>query len=100
MAADSHDGRVDGLPGDVVEDILASERRRAMLSCLADSEGPVAVDDVVAAVCASEQGPDRGRVREEIYERHLPKLTATGVVEYHSMREAVELVDEDLARQL
>lgn len=109
MAADSRNGyaRDSDLPGDVVEDILASERRRAMLSCLADSGGKVAVNDLAAAVCTGDDttpgSVDSGALqsaRREIYDRHLPKLTATGVVEYDSMREAVELVDEGMAQEL
>ncbi len=108
MAANSRNGRARGsdLPGEVVEDILASERRRAMLSCLADADGPVVFDDLVGAVRASEgraepvEDDGGGEVRQEIYDRHLPKLTATGVVEYDSMCETVELVDDGLTVDL
>ena len=107
MAANSRNGRAQGtdLPGDVVEDILASQRRRAMLSCLADADGPVVVEDLVGAVCAAEGratgAGDAGEgVREDVYDRHLPKLTATGVVEYDSMCETVELVDAGLITHL
>ena len=108
MAADTGNGETHAsdLPPAVVEDILASERRQLLLSCLTE-EGPMTVDDLATEVCAGEQGvsPDRvaaderHRVREEIYDRHLPKLTATGVVEYDSMRERVELANEDILRE-
>lgn len=94
------------MPGDVVEDILASERRRAMLSYLADADEPVVFDDLVGAVCASEgraelvDGTAAAEVRDDIYAEHLPKLTATGIVEYDSMCETVELVDEGIATHL
>jgi len=103
MPADPQNGTAQGshLPGKVVEDILSSERRRVMLSCLADCDGKMVVDDLAAAVCAAEGRPvdeaTRREAREDIYDRHLPKLTATGVVEYDSMREAIELLDEGLA---
>jgi hypothetical protein len=104
MAANSRNGRARGsdLPGDVVEDILASQRRRTLLSCLAEADGPVVVDDLAGAVCGAEKRPNRAgddaaeEVRADIYDRHLPKLTATGIVEYDSMCETVELVDAGL----
>jgi hypothetical protein len=110
MATDSQNspaGR-DRLPREVIEDILASERRRVMLSCLENSGGPVAVTDLAAAVGAHDGettpvGVDEKRrraVREDIYERHLPKLTATGAVEYDSMCGTVRLVEDGLAREL
>jgi len=107
MAADTGDRetRESHLPPAVIEDILASDRRRRLLTCLAD-DGAMTVDDLAAAVCADEQGvssdtveaSERRRVREELYDRHLPKLTATGVVEYDSMRERVELA-ADIRRE-
>ena len=107
MATDSQRGNTwqHDLPGAVVEDILDSQRRRLVLACLADSDGAMVVGDIAAAVCARE-GVDstdhemRAAVERDIYERHLPKLTATGVVEYDSMRGAVDLLDEDLVERL
>jgi len=102
MPADPRNGTAQGshLPGEVVEDILSSERRRVMLSCLADCDGKMVVEDLAAAVCAAEGRPideaARREAREDIYDRHLPKLTATGVVEYDSMREAIELLEDGL----
>ena len=99
MATEHAQGPVDGLPERVVSDLLASDRRRLLLGCLEDHDGCLPVTDLAAAVAAREAGtnigdvdPDRHRaVREEIYERHLPKLTATGVVEFDSMRGTVTL---------
>ncbi len=107
MAADSQNGETwqTDLPGSVVEDILDSKRRRLMLACLADADGAMVVDDIAAAVCARE-GVDstdhemQEAVERDIYERHLPKLTATGVVEYDSMLGAVELLDDGLVDRL
>lgn len=90
---------MDHLPEHVVADLLSARRRRHLLACLEDAGGPVPVTDLAAAVAAREDdtdpgavGPERHRnVRAEIYERHLPKLTATGVVEFDSMRGTVSL---------
>lgn len=96
MATRSQDNVVPGigLPPAIIEDILSMSRRRAMLQCLADAEGGVVVDDLVA--CVIERGggvEDRSheQVRADLYDRDLPKLMATGVVVYDSMRESIEL---------
>jgi hypothetical protein len=106
MAVDSRNGRVGGsdLPGEVVADILSADRRRVMLRVLAEAEESVIVEDLAAAVAAREGETDLGSVdpetrravRDGIYDRHLPKLLATGVVEFDSMRCAVRLVDESV----
>jgi hypothetical protein len=78
----------------VVEDILAAPRRRAILESLADAEGGLVMDDLVRRVVDSEGsagGEQHERVRANIYDDHLPKLTATGVVTYDSMRDCIEL---------
>jgi hypothetical protein len=110
MAADTRNrpNGVTGLPEEVIEDLLASKRRRAVLSCLAEQDGPMVFADLAAAVWArgrtatpDEIDPEtRRRVRAEIYEHDLPKLTATGVVEYDSMRGTVQLTDSDIAGEL
>jgi hypothetical protein len=86
-----------GLPTAVVEDLLACNRRRQLLWCLHQRGEPVAVDDLATILVASETDTDPTRVtadrrrsmREEIYQEHLPKLTATGAVEFDSMRGTV-----------
>ena len=98
---------VDRLPERVVNDLLSSDRRCRLLGCLADHDGCLPVTDLAAAVAARETGtdaeavdPERHRaVRAEIYERHLPKLTATGVVEFDSMRGTVTLSGAGLVDQ-
>ena len=92
MATDSQSRAVPevGLPPEVIEDILSAPRRRRMLEVLAESEGCMVVDDIAAAVEADDSDP-RERLRAEIYDEHLPKLTATGVVDYDSMRGCVSL---------
>ncbi|NLV10962.1 hypothetical protein ACAH01_07400 [Halomicrobium sp. HM KBTZ05] len=108
MATDdtTTDGLVE-LPEQVVADLFASERRRFAVEILAERDGPMALDDLAAAVRARERGiepaavPDRERrsVRDAFFERHLPKLTATGVVEYDSMVATVALADDAVAGQ-
>jgi hypothetical protein len=101
MAAESQQSVGSGreLPGAVVEDILESDRRRTMLSCLSDHGGEMAVTDLAACVCAREQGTsvddapdaDTETLYDDLYDEHLPKLTATGVVAFDSLRGCVAL---------
>ena len=105
MATERAQGRAERLPEQVVTDLLSSERRRRLLRCLEDHGACLPVTDLAAAVAAKEAGidieavdPERHQaVRNEIYERHLPKLTATGVVEFDSMRGTVTLKRSGLA---
>ena len=88
-----------GLPEEVVADLLSNDTRRCALSILADRDEPVVVSDLAAAVLAAERDiepaavPDtvRDDLTEELFTEHLPKLTATGVVEYDSMVGTVEI---------
>ncbi|MEF8906628.1 MAG: hypothetical protein V5A13_02095 [Haloarculaceae archaeon] len=107
MATERAQETAERLPERVVADLLASDRRQRLLDCLEDRGGCLAVTDLAAAVAARETGtdlesvdPERHRaVREEIYERHLPKLTATGVVEFDSMRGTVTLSASGIAEE-
>ena len=114
MSAPDGNGAAEGgaLPDDVVADLLGSERRRYVLETLSRRETAMVVDDLAATVRAREVGtspeavgPDeRRRVREDLYQRHLPKLTATGVVRHDSVLGTVELTDphafaEDLGKR-
>ena len=97
MATDSRNTTVPGigLPSEIVEDILAAPRRRVVLRSLVEAEDGLVVDELVAEV-SDREGLDRddgthSRVRANLYDQHIPKLTATGVVTYDSMRECVEL---------
>jgi len=87
------------LPDGVVADLLASDRRRTILSCLSDNGGEMAVADLATCVCARERGTataavpdaDREALYDDLYDEHLPKLTATGVVAFDSLRGCVAL---------
>ncbi len=83
------------LPGEVWEAVLDSDRRRSLLAHLAAEEDPVAVTDLAAEIARGEEGVADGdstrAVRTELFQRHLPKLNATGIVRYDSKLGTVEL---------
>lgn len=91
-------GREDRLPAAVIEDLLASPRRRALLERLHE-EGSMPVDDLATRLAARSgtgeeiTASERRATRTEIYQDHLPKLTATGVVNFDSLLGRVELQD-------
>ena len=88
------------LPAGVQAELLCSRRRCLLLVTLAET-GPATVDDLAVSIRAAERGIDpeqvddteRSSVREEIFESHLPKLTATEIVEYDSQLGKVRLVE-------
>lgn len=94
------DTSADGLdlPAAVQSELLSSHRRCLLLATLAET-GPVTVDELAARIRASERDLDPGQVeeseralvRDDIYESHLPKLTATEIVEYDSLLGKVRL---------
>jgi len=110
MDPESQAARVAGgdLPEAIVEDLVGDPRRRILLDHLAERDEPVALTDLAAAVRASEDGcapadvpAERRRATlEGMLETDLPKLTATGVVEYDSMRGTVTLQAEAVAEQM
>lgn len=76
--------------------LLASERRRLLLSYLTTRSGdPVSRDDLVAVVVESEY-PDPGaethrvRVETDVHHVHLPKLADAGAVDYDPVAETVK----------
>ena len=107
MATDGTRTTGDGLPGDVIDDLLGDERRQLLLVCLISRGGRMVIEDLAAHVRAREAGTDpeaveagrRRAVREEIFQHHLPKLTATGVVEYDSMLGTLELEKPSIAER-
>lgn len=76
--------------------LLASGRRRAVLQVMVDRAGPADVDDLARAVAVREAGrPDPGAsavrsVAVSLYHAHLPKLAASGLLEYDAERGSVE----------
>ncbi|MXR51863.1 hypothetical protein GRX03_09625 [Halovenus sp. WSH3] len=95
------------VPDGIKTDLLASERRCHILRVLAASGGEASVTDIAVRTRARETSqsadqipPDAvDSVRYEIYERHLPKLTVTGIVEYDSTLDTVRLTDSDACRE-
>jgi hypothetical protein len=88
------------LPAEVCAELLSSRRRCRLLVTLAEG-GEAAVVDLAAQLAAAEWGTEPGAVNElerqelrrEIFDRHLPKLTATGVVEYDSLLGKLRLAE-------
>jgi predicted Zn-ribbon and HTH transcriptional regulator len=100
MAVDSSsaDGP-DGLPETVIDDLLADPRRELLLQVLHEHDEPVTVTQLAANVIEHERSVDdvshseRQCVSEDLYEHHIPKLTATAVVTYNSRQASIELND-------
>lgn len=95
-----------GLPESVIDDLLADPRRGMMLRLLHERDGPVTVTQLAADIIAHERCVDVDdaprsecqRVAENLYEHHIPKLTATAVVRYNSRQASLAL--DDAAPQL
>jgi hypothetical protein len=80
----------------VIEELLAAPRRRVVLRVLVDRGGPVPVDDLARELTGDAASrAERRAARTEIYQEHLPKLTATGVVAFDSMLGTVEFLGGD-----
>ncbi|WP_459194034.1 DUF7344 domain-containing protein [Halosimplex sp. J119] len=105
MTPEGETGASDGtaLPDSVIADLRADDRRCLVLSRLAESDRALPVSDLARHVAATErdepveEAPDDAAdaVRREIFQDHLPKLTATGVVRYDSLVGTVELAVDD-----
>lgn len=95
-STDRRGDRHDGLPAAVVEELLASPARQRILVHLHNMDRPVAVDDLAEVVATGDHTGDaatakRRQARWEIYQTHLPKLTATGTVAFDSVLGTIEL---------
>jgi hypothetical protein len=92
------------LPAPVQAELLSSHRRCLLLVTLAEV-GEATVDDLAGRISAAERGIDPGAVDDaerasvcdEIFESHLPKLTATETVEYDSLLGKVRLLEPAIA---
>lgn len=95
------------LPDRIRTDLLSSERRCRILSLLAAAGDEESVADLAVKIRAAEtdQSPDSldsetvEAIRSELYDCHLPKLTATGVVEYDSTLDKLRLTDSELSAE-
>ncbi|UPM43714.1 DUF7344 domain-containing protein [Halocatena salina] len=87
------------LPETVIEELLAEPYRRTVLQSLRAADGEITVRQLATRVVARERSvrPEavparkRERAQERLYEHHLPKLTATDVIQYNSRNASVEL---------
>jgi len=83
------------LPEEVWEEVLDSDRRRWLLAQLVARETPIPVTDLAAEIARLEEGradaDSVGAIRTDLFQRHLPKLNATGIVRYDSKLGTVEL---------
>lgn len=84
-----------------LHDLLTSERRRHVLSCLAD-HGRLALPDLADEVAEREHDASLPQVPEDavltiylsLYHTHVPKLAAADVVTYDQDTDRVALVDD------
>jgi hypothetical protein len=75
---------------DAVFGVLSDARRRRTIRVLRTREGAVSVPALAEALAAREPGdPDPDRLVVSLQHVHLPKLEATGIVEYTSDRSQV-----------
>jgi hypothetical protein len=88
------------LPAAVQAELLSSRRRCLLLVTLAEV-GEATVDALAVRISAAEHWIDpeavddaeRASICDEIFESHLPKLTATEIVEYDSLLGKVRLLE-------
>ena len=93
------------VPEDVIGELLDSHRRCFLIDHLAREDSGVVVEDLVAAISAAEEGCDpsavddrtRTEIRAELFQQDIPKLAATGVVEYDSMLDKLRLQSSEVA---
>jgi|AntRauMinimDraft_4_1070384.scaffolds.fasta_scaffold00423_12 hypothetical protein len=87
-----------------LHDLLSSERRRHVLSCLAE-HGSMALPDLADEVAAREHDAPLPQVPEDavlttylsLYHTHVPKLTGANVVSYNQDRDIVALASDTTA---
>lgn len=107
MAADSLDSEPWRLPDRVLDELLSVPRCRHVLAVLA-SHGSVNVHDLARHVAARERHADPDGVSagaamavyDDLYDRHLPRLTETGVVEFDPQLATLALVDDAVIDRL
>lgn len=88
----------ESLSNDDLFHILQNERRRLVLRYLKGREGPIDMRDIAEQVAAWEHdtsvraltSTQRQRVYIALYQSHLPKLDAHGLIEYNQSRGIVE----------
>jgi hypothetical protein len=90
------DRTVIDLGADERHDLLASERRRAVLAVLTERAGPTELDDLAAAIAVreGEEPPAEAleRLAVSLHHVHLPRMDDLGVLDYDSSANRVEAV--------
>ncbi|MGM0684006.1 MAG: DUF7344 domain-containing protein [Halobacteriota archaeon] len=84
-----------------VFDVLKNERRRAVIRYLHDHDGSADLSEIAEHIAAGENdtpvrqltSQERKRVRIALYQCHLPRMDALGVVEFDKHRGTVALLD-------
>jgi len=83
-----------------IHDILRNDRRRHVLEYLTRRLEPVSLRDLAERIAVWETGksPPPTNIRQSVYnslhQTHLPKLDATGIVEYDKNRKRVKLCEQ------
>jgi len=83
-------------------EVLANERRRHVLDCLANREASMTVVDLAEAVARRERdagrddvsADERKRIHVTLYHAHLPMMANAGIVEYDRSRGTVRLASD------
>lgn len=91
MAANHKPPDESGLPEWVVADLFAASTREYVLCRLHRVDGPVPLCDLVADLAESSDAAAHREVRMELFQEHLPKLTATDVVDLDPVRGTLSL---------
>jgi len=86
---------------DAMFDVLADARRRRVVRILRSCEEPVSVPMLAEALAEREPGdPDPDQLVVSLRHVHLPKLDATGVVEYTPDRSRIRYDGPPLLERL
>lgn len=93
---------VDSFPLDLVFGILKNSRRRRVLQYLQEADGQASLGDVAEHIAAHENDKDvqqitsreRKRVYVGLYQCHLPKMDAMGIISFDKSRGTVELGED------
>lgn len=98
MATTETRGHGDANPTELSKDelfhLLSNQRRRDTLQYLDDNNAPVNMRDIAEWIAAKENDTEISQLRSEerqrvyvaLYQLHLPKLDARGVIEYNQSR--------------
>jgi len=94
--------RTDDERADAVFEVLADARRRRIIDILRTHDGDATSVAVLAEALASREpdDPEPSQLAVSLRHVHLPKLEATGVVEFAADQSRVRYVDSPLVEHL